>query len=472
MALTRKIVHKKGKRHTAVKRGGGFLWNTDEEKEMKRMEKEVANWKKQEEEAAAQKKKQNNSNHVILIEAINNQDSAKVKEILNNKPNLNKTDKNGMTPLHLAVIQENNDIFNLLVDYIANYNKSARFNGREPIHIDMMDNQDRTPLMLLYLSKKYDNAKKLIDNGANINSKNFSGENQLIQILYNPNTTDEMIQKMLDHGADPWMKSKPLSKYSTGMDAFGHVDSLLQDKSIPVEGKEKLVKIKMVLKNFNPKNAARIQSERKSLQNSMWGRGGSSNNYAAMNNFSNGPSKSLIEAVERRNLAEVKDFLAKNSTDVNQKDDRGMTALHHAVEQRDQSIVKELLSHSGLDIDAMNNYNRTALYDAFMYSNHAMIELLIKHGANINVQNKDGKTILMMLLSSTKPNMEMIKLAIGLGSKLDLKDKKGETAVDYAKKQLARVPNSSAMKNLVNSMGSQMGGRRKKRNVTRRRLKK
>lgn len=205
-------------------------------------------------------------------------------------------------------------------------------------------------------------------------------------------------------------------------------------------------------------------------------RRGGSENYAAMNNFSNGPSKSLIEAVERRNLAEVKDFLAKNSTDVNQKDDRGMTALHHAVEQRDQSIVKELLSHSGegkkLDIDAMNNYNRTALYDAFMYSNHAIIELLIKHGANINIQNKDGKTILMMLLSSTKPNMEMIKLAISMGSKIDVKDKKGETALNYAKKQLTRAPNSSAMKNLVDSMGGQMGGRRKKQNITRRRLKK
>jgi ankyrin repeat protein len=198
---------------------------------------------------------------------------------------------------------------------------------------------------------------------------------------------------------------------------------------------------------------------------------GGSNNYAAMHNFPNVPSKSLIEAVERRNLDEVKKFLADSSTDVNQKDDRGMTALHHAVEQRDQSIVKELLSHSGegkkLDIDAMNNYNRTALFDAFMYSNHAMIELLIKHGANINIQNKDGKTILMMLLSSTKPNMEMIKLAMGLGSKLDIKDKKGETALDYAKKQLARANNSS-MKNLVNSMSGQMGGRRKKRTKTRR----
>lgn len=201
---------------------------------------------------------------------------------------------------------------------------------------------------------------------------------------------------------------------------------------------------------------------------------GGSENYAAMNNFSNGPSKNLIEAVERRNIDEVKKFLADNSTDVNQKDDRGMTALHHAVEQRNQSIVEELLSHSGegkkLDINAMNNYNRTALFDAFMYSNHAMIELLIKHGANINIQNKDGRTILMMLLSSTKPNMEMIKLAIGLGSKLDVKDKKGMTALDYAKKQLERANNSqqNAMKNLVNSMGGQAGGSRKKRNMTRR----
>lgn len=222
------------------------------------------------------------------------------------------------------------------------------------------------------------------------------------------------------------------------------------------------------------RNTLRRNLKGKKQRRTVSKRRGGSENYAAMNNFSNGPSSNLIEAVERRNLDEVKKFLADNSTDVNQKDDRGMTALHYAVENRDQSIVKELLAHSGegkkLDIDAMNNYNRTALFDAFMYSNHAIIELLIKHGANINIQNKDGRTILMILLSSTKPNMEMIKLAISLGSKLDVKDKKGETAIDYAKKQLARANNSqrNAMKNLVDSMGGQMGGRRKKRNMTRR----
>jgi ankyrin repeat protein len=237
------------------------------------------------------------------------------------------------------------------------------------------------------------------------------------------------------------------------------------------------------------------------------------NNYGAMNNFYNGPSESLIEAVERKNLAEVKKFLEDPSTDVNQKDDRGMTALHYAVENNDKPIVNALLAYRGgdnnkLDIEALDNYDRSPLflaylsYDADRNINH-IIGILLDNGANINAQDKNGKTILMKLLSRTNPNMTMIKSAME-GANINLKDKKGKTAIDYAKNQLARATGSQrndmknlvdsmernaknqlarltklqqdAMKNLVNSMErnatpkaeGQAGGRRKKRTKTRR----
>lgn len=213
--------------------------------------------------------------------------------------------------------------------------------------------------------------------------------------------------------------------------------------------------------------------------------------YYEMNNSSY-DSKNLFEAIQHRDLNKVKEFLADKSTDVNAKDERGMTALHNAVEVRDLNIAKELLSYNDqyknninrgerkkLDIDAFNKFDKTPLCDALINLNHSMIELLIKHGADINIQNKDGRTILMTLLNAVQPRTDIIKLVIRLGAKVDIKDKKDKTAIGYAKNKLWMAVNNddrNALKNLVNSMEGQVrprqegqaGGSRKKRSKTRR----
>ena len=62
------------------------------------------------------------------------------------------------------------------------------------------------------------------------------------------------------------------------------------------------------------------------------------------------------------------------------------------------------------------------------------LENLINSGANVNWQDKDGKTSLMGY--AAEGNIESCKLLLKHGARVDIKDNKGLTAMDYACTQL------------------------------------
>ena len=57
------------------------------------------------------------------------------------------------------------------------------------------------------------------------------------------------------------------------------------------------------------------------------------------------------------------------------------------------------------------------------------LEALIKAGWNVNVQDKDGLTLLME--SASKGDIEACRLLLKHGAKADIKDKDGKMAIDY-----------------------------------------
>ena len=69
--------------------------------------------------------------------------------------------------------------------------------------------------------------------------------------------------------------------------------------------------------------------------------------------------------------------------------------LYKASEAGDDTRVTELLG-AGADPDKYkDNYGDTALIEAARQGKDSTVSILIQHGADLNIQNKDGKTIFL-----------------------------------------------------------------------------
>ena len=97
----------------------------------------------------------------------------------------------------------------------------------------------------------------------------------------------------------------------------------------------------------------------------------------------------LVKAVQSGDLDRVWQ-LVEAGADLEQRDERGSTAIHYAA--CGQYRIAECLLARGADIEATDCDGLTPLHVAFLRGDRTMLELLMKHGANINKPLPDGRT--------------------------------------------------------------------------------
>ena len=87
------------------------------------------------------------------------------------------------------------------------------------------------------------------------------------------------------------------------------------------------------------------------------------------------------------------------------------------------------------DLDAVDNLNNTALFYAVLHENLLMVHMLLRAGADPDVQKRKDKMTCLQLAIRVRErgNTDLFTMLLGLGeSDPLLKDKKGNTALDYA----------------------------------------
>ncbi|MGH9929818.1 MAG: ankyrin repeat domain-containing protein [Pyrinomonadaceae bacterium] len=140
------------------------------------------------------------------------------------------------------------------------------------------------------------------------------------------------------------------------------------------------------------------------------------------------PEHPFVRAAQEDDLEALTALIA--AVDVNLRDPRtNTTALEHAVRNANREMVQLLLS-SGANVNLKNSSGETVL---MMLDDDATSDLmwdLINAGAKVNVKDASGNTALMQ--AATANNLEALKALIDAGAEVDLKNEQGRTALMLA----------------------------------------
>lgn len=116
-----------------------------------------------------------------------------------------------------------------------------------------------------------------------------------------------------------------------------------------------------------------------------------------------------------------------NASQTGGKNEIGTTVLHHAVTRKDNAAIVKMIIENGADVQASNETGRTPLLKAAWWGGVEYVTPLLDAGADINHASNFGGTALYEATSTSRDNVDMIRLLISKGANVKAATKKGET---------------------------------------------
>ncbi|EPE26751.1 Ankyrin repeat-containing protein [Glarea lozoyensis ATCC 20868] len=296
------------------------------------------------------------SSELIHIAIVYNVQTA-VGELLESKDHINKQDKDGKTPLHLAADRGFVHLTTLLLSLGATPN--------------LLDNRSATPLDIAIGKNHSDLIKLLLQHGAGVEEDGRFG-NGALQAAANKGN-NAVLGALLDAGAgiNAWSKSE---------------GTALQQASF----------------------MARLDTVKYLLER------GADVNIKGASFFGTALQAAMIIMDFK-----VIELLVENGADINARGGEYETVLQAAVsspECRDNSfqVIRYLLS-KGADVKVEGGDYGSALQAAVKHDSEELVELLISHGADVNTDG--GREGSALLIAAARGQKRMVDLLLGHGAR-------------------------------------------------------
>ncbi|XP_059176240.1 serine/threonine-protein phosphatase 6 regulatory ankyrin repeat subunit A-like [Physella acuta] len=348
---------------------------------------------------------------------------------------VNMTDDNNRTALQIGLHLRNIDMVEILLEA-----------GADP---NVLDEHGDTPLLhVVTYNPGFPLIRLLVQYNSNVNLQNKHGQTPLMLAVVQGKI--EIINLLLDHGA------KVVQKYNLGLAAVQHAifdRSMIRLGSLIRAGADisarnsrgetyliqsvkrlELEMVDLLIKSGANVNAQDSEGKTALMYNTVthhpwFDRIGELllSAGANVNIQDNNGETHLIQMVKSLRIDTV-DLLIPFGADVNVQDNDGKTALMHntATYSPYCSMIEELLLKANVNMQDRNG--ETHLIQMVKLSQPSIVDLLIFSGADVNVQDNDGKTALMHNAANLFPYCSMIEeLLLVASDNVNIQDNNGET---------------------------------------------
>ena len=409
-------------------------------------------------------------------DAVNSGDLELLKGIITENGSMLETKNDlGLSPLNLAAVNGNMDVFNYLVKAGADIKTTDR-EGSNLLHnatannhlklvkylveelkfdVNSTDNLQMTPLMFASEKGNYELLNYLIDKGADINAATPNKTNVLMLSAYGGNL--DVVKRLLDLGLDINERNDYGAAVITYAAYRGHLDIveyLIEqgaDYHIFSHSGESPLSWAIVARRFE---VADFLLE-KGMDINMVNERGQTPIFAAYKSFpesveymiNKGANVTIadstgltpIHQASRLGRPETVQLLIEAGADVNAVTTRNETPLHYAALREDTEVMKLLLDAKAdidcnqCETDACTWFEGSPIILAAKEGNYNICELLVDRGVDVNqADDRYGRTALHW--SSIKGFGDVASVMIAGGADCSIKDKDGYTAIDYASK--------------------------------------
>ncbi|MEE1059293.1 MAG: ankyrin repeat domain-containing protein [Treponema sp.] len=331
-----------------------------------------------------------------LALAIRNNIITHAKFYAENNADINSMDKKGNTPLTLALKSDET----LLKTILHKKNiLSLDSNGNTPLHVAII--KDANLQKLQYIISLTDD----------VNARNAEGNNALyLSILKNRQRLGEML---LAKNADIFSSNnKNYSPLRLALKAGGSVMNWI-------------ITSQTIKACDGSKNTVLHYAAEWGLEDAIELLIKKGADISAKNASGETP---LFNAAKTDN-ADIVNLLVKEGSKLNIRDNLGSTPLHIAVRWDASNSAKKLIS-LGIDVDAQNISGKSALAEAVVGGKYEIAKLLLTYNADPNTSDVSGKTVLMDAIKGNNP--EVVKLLLVNGANPQIQEINGRNAYHEA----------------------------------------